>query len=255
MEFLDFKNQVHQKFGLDLNSYKKKQLKRRLDNLLVKKKIANYGQFFKIITDDRKEYHNFLDYLTINVSEFFRDTKMFAVLEDKVMPKLMAKTVNLKMWSAACSIGAEPYSLAIIMNELKPGSAYKIDATDLDQSILQKAQQGEYNLDAVKNISKLRLKKYFLEQSNKYLIKPEIKNKIKYRQHDLLADNYPRGYDLILCRNVTIYFVREAQDKINRQFSESLNSGGYLFIGGSETIFNYAEFGLEKIYPCFYQKK
>ena len=254
MEFLEFKNQVHKKFGLDLNSYKEKQLKRRLDNLLIKKKILNYGEFFKVLAGDRKEYHDFLDYLTINVSEFFRDVKMFQVLENKVIPELMTKTNNLKMWSAACSIGAEPYSLAIIMNELSPGKAHKIDATDLDQSILQKAQQGEYSADAVKNISKERLKKYFLGQDNKYLVKPEIKSKVKYRQHDLLADNYPRGYDLILCRNVTIYFVREAQDKINQQFSNSLNPGGYLFIGGSETIFNYAEFGLDKIFPCFYKK-
>lgn len=254
MQFAEFKNQVHRRFGLDLNSYKETQLKRRLDNLLVRSKMTDYSELLNNLIKDRQEYIRFLDYLTINVSEFFRDAKMFQMLEKDILPGLMAGGRRLKVWSAACSNGAEPYSVAIILNELSPLTAHRIEATDLDQNILQKAKAGVYNADAVKNVSKERLKKYFTVENGKYLINQQIKNKVVFKQHDLLSSAYPQGFDLVLCRNVTIYFTREAQEKVNRQFVKSLAAGGYLFIGGSETIFNYAELGLKKIAPCFYQK-
>ncbi|MBM7854233.1 chemotaxis protein methyltransferase CheR [Desulfohalotomaculum tongense] len=254
MDFMEFKNRVYKTFGLDLHSYKENQLQRRLNNLLVRKKLSGFGEYFNIISQNRQEYTNFLDYLTINVSEFFRDVKMFKILEDKVLPELLLRNSKLKIWSAACSIGAEPYSVAIILDELTPGRVHQIEATDLDQNILQRAKEGKYNADAVKNVTADRLSKYFVKQGDKYLISPQIKNKVQFRQHDLLKDNYPRGYDLILCRNVTIYFTRQAQEKVNRRFVQSLKPGGCLFIGGSETIFNYAELGLDKISPCFYRK-
>lgn len=258
MQFSEFKNQVYKKFGLNLNSYKENQLKRRLDGLLEKKNIKDYKDFFELLCSRRAEYHGFLDYLTINVTEFFRDVKMFQNLETKVIPELLSNSLNLKIWSAACSTGAEPYSVSIILHEQSMKNKvvrYRIDATDLDQSILQKAREGKYKADALKNVSKQRLEKYFTKQGDEYTVKQEIKSKVYFKQHDLLADKYLRGYDLILCRNVTIYFVREAQNKINKQFAESLKPGGYLFIGGSETIFNSAKFGLKKIYPCFYKKE
>ncbi|MEG6617307.1 protein-glutamate O-methyltransferase CheR [Peptococcaceae bacterium 1198_IL3148] len=254
MEFAEFRNQVQRYFGLDLNSYKENQLRRRLDSLLARRKIANYGDFFKLMSSSRDEYISFLDYLTINVSEFFRDPKMFQTLETKVLPELLVKNAKLNIWSAACSIGAEPYSVAIILEEISTNKQHRIDATDLDQSIIQKAKMGVYNADIVKNVSPQRLNKYFTKDNDKYLINQQIKNKVTYKQHDLLSSPYPKGYDLILCRNVTIYFTREAQEKLNRQFSQSLKPGGYLFIGGSETIFNYAELGLTKTAPCFYKK-
>lgn len=254
MDFSAFRNAIHKTFGLDLNSYKETQLKRRLDSLLVRQKIASYGDYFKILSGNREEYVKFLDYLTINVSEFFRDPKMFQVLEGKVLPELLASNNRLNIWSAACSIGAEPYSVAMILNELTPTRTHRIDATDLDQGIISKAKAGVYPADLVKNVSPQRLSKYFTKQNDKYIISEQIKNKVTYKQHDLLSSVYPTGYDLILCRNVTIYFTREAQEKVNRQFSQALKPGGYLFIGGSETIFNYAELGLTKTSPCFYQK-
>lgn len=167
----------------------------------------------------------------------------------------IAKKNSLKIWSAACSNGCEPYTIAIILEELAPGKRHQIDATDLDNTILQAAAMGTYGPDAVRNVPQDRLKKYFTLEKDKYHIVGSIKAKVNFRQHNLLSDNYPRGYDLIACRNVTIYFTREAQDKVNARFAQSLNSGGYLFIGGSETIFNYAELGFDKVAPCFYRKK
>ncbi|AQS59801.1 CheR family methyltransferase [Desulforamulus ferrireducens] len=254
-DFNRFKDRVYQTFGLDLNSYKENQLKRRLDNLLTRKQYADYQSFFNYLNSNRNAWHEFLDYLTINVSEFFRDVKMFQSLEAKVLPELLQKKSHLKIWSAACSNGCEPYSLAIILEEISPGKRHQIDATDLDKTILQAAVAGIYGPDAVRNVPKDRLNKYFKQEQGKYHIANQIKTKVSFKQHNLLADNYLKGYDLIACRNVTIYFTREAQDKVNLRFSQSLNPGGYLFIGGSETIFNYVELGFEKVSPCFYRKK
>lgn len=254
MDFDTFRQRVLQTFRLDLTSYKETQLRRRLDNLLVRRKLDDYQQLFDQISRDRQAYEEFLDYLTINVSEFFRDPQRWQELEQNILPDLLRRFGQLKIWSAACSIGAEPYSLAILLEELSPGKKHVIQATDLDKSILQQAQRGIYNADAVRHVPPGRLTRYFQQQGNNYIIKEQIKNKVQYFRHDLLADKYDTGYHLILCRNVTIYFTRQAQDKINRQFSQSLVPGGVLFIGGSEMIFNYQELGLEKMTPCFYRK-
>lgn len=254
MDFDTFRQRVLQTFRLDLTSYKENQLRRRLDNLLVRRKLGDYQQLFDQISRERQAYEEFLDYLTINVSEFFRDPQRWQDLEQNILPDLLRRFGQLKIWSAACSIGAEPYSVAILLEELSPGKKHVIQATDLDKSILQQAQQGVYNADAVRHVPSGRLTRYFQQQGNNYIIKEQIKNKVQYFRHDLLADKYDTGYHLILCRNVTIYFTRQAQDKINRQFSQSLVPGGVLFIGGSEMIFNYQELGLEKMTPCFYRK-
>ncbi|GAB6158004.1 protein-glutamate O-methyltransferase CheR [Desulfotomaculum varum] len=254
-DFIRFKEKIYHSFGLDLNSYKENQLKRRLDNLLARKQYTDYQAFYNYLTSQPQAWHEFLDYLTINVSEFFRDIKMFQTLETKILPELMRQRGSIKIWSAACSNGCEPYSIAIIMEEISPGKRHQIDATDIDNTILRAAAAGVYNADAVRNVPRDRLTKYFSQQQGKYHISGTIKAKVSFKQHNLLADNYPRGYDLIACRNVTIYFTREAQDKVNQKFAQSLNPGGYLFIGGSETIFNYADLGFEKVAPCFYRKK
>jgi len=242
-------------FRLDLNSYKETQLKRRIDGLLARQKIKDYAELFHLLTSDRMAYQTFLDHLTINVSEFFRDPHRWLELEKKILPELLQLRGTIKIWSAACSIGAEPYSLGILLDELSPTRRHRLDATDIDKTILDTAQVGKYNQDAVRSVSKERLSKYFTASGSYCLINENIKKTVSYKRHDLLTDTYPQGYDLIVCRNVTIYFTREAQDKINKGFSQSLQPGGFLFIGGSEMIFNYQELGLEKISPCFYRKR
>jgi len=239
-----------------LNSYKENQLKRRLDNLMAKQKLnpGDYAGFFKLLSDDRGVYVNFLDTLTINVSEFFRDKAMFNFLEEKVFPALLAQKSVLKVWSAACSSGAEPYSLAIILNELTSNRRHRIEASDIDRNILEAATGGRYNPDQVRNVPASRLAKYFRREGNLFYINDSIKKMVKFRRHDLLLDPLGQGYDLIACRNVTIYFTRDAQVKLNIKFHRALNPGGVLFVGASEMIFNYRELGFEKMAPCFYRK-
>ena len=255
MDFNAFKDKMYNNFRLDLHSYKENQLKRRTESLLHRLNMGtDYEKFYKTISTDREMYIKFLDTLTINVTEFFRDTNIFKSLETKVLQELLQKKKNLKIWSAACSNGAEPYSIAILMEELSPGVKYELEATDIDDKILSQARAGSYTTEQVRNAGSNRLSKYFRKQGNNYLVSDSIKSKVKFKKHDLLLDKYGFGYDLIVCRNVTIYFTRDAQNLVNEKFSKALNQGGYLFIGGSEMIFNYKSYGYEKSFPCFYKK-
>lgn len=256
MDFALFKDKVRGSFKLNLNAYKENQLKRRLDSLMAKLKIENgdYAGFFRLLLTDQKAYMIFLDTITINVSEFFRDKSLFDILEREIFPGLLKKGA-LKIWSAACSSGAEPYSMAIILHELSPHAGHHIEGTDIDRNILQKASKACYHPEQVRNVSGPRLAKYFRKEGGFYCLDEYIKKMVSLRQHDLLLDPYGQGYDLIACRNVMIYFTREAQDVLNNKFIKALRPGGVLFIGASEMIFNYKELGLEKISSCFYARK
>lgn len=257
MEFSLFKEKVRGSFELDLNSYKENQLKRRLDNLMVKQNVStgNYDEFFNLIAADRRAYTEFLDTLTINVSEFFRDKQIFDTLENNIIPSLLDKRKKLKTWSAACSSGAEPYSIAIILNELSPGRDHYILGSDIDNRVLRAALEGCYHEDQVVNVSRWRRAKYFTRRGDKYYIAPSIKKMVLFKRHDLLLSPFEHGFDLIACRNVVIYFTRAAQERLYLKFHRALSPGGILFIGASEMIFNYREFGYEKVATCFYRKK
>jgi len=256
MDFSNFRDKVYKDFKLNLNAYKENQLKRRLDGLMSKKKVpaGDYAGFFRMLTVDKQAYLDFLDTVTINVSEFFRDKSIFAVLEDKIIPQYTNKGM-LKVWSAACSVGCEAYSIAIILNELTPGKRHRIEATDLDRNILQSAQKAVYSKDQVRNVTSQRLARYFKQEGDGYHLDSKIKGMVNFRQHDLLSDNYDQNYDIIVCRNVMIYFTKEAQDILNNKFIKALKKGGVLFIGASEMIFNHKDLGLEKIASCYYLRK
>ncbi len=254
MEFGAFKNKVMTSFHLDLNSYKEKQLKRRLDSYLGRLKIAGYGELFNLMTVNRRSYEEFLDYLTINVSEFFRDPQRFTELQKVFIPELASGRNTIQVWSAACSNGSEPYSVAIIMEELGLSGKSKITATDIDRQILNKAERAVYAMESLKNVGKDRLERFFNREGESFALKDAVKRKVTFKHHDLLSGEYDKHFDLILCRNVTIYFTKEAQEIIYRRFNNSLNNGGILFIGGSEMIFNYKELGFEKLATCFYKK-
>ncbi len=257
MEFTVFKDSVRGNFELDLGSYKENQLRRRLDNLMAKRRVSlgDYAGFFKLLAADRGAYKEFLDTLTINVSEFFRDKSFFDYLENNVLPVLLTGGNNLKIWSAACSNGAEPYSFAIMLDEITSGENHYIEGSDLDHNVLNLALEGCFSPDQIRNVSGSRLLKYFTRESDNYYLNDRIKKKVLFRQHDLLLSPYDQGYDLIACRNVAIYFNRVAQEKLYMNIYRALNPGGVLFIGASEMIFNYRAYGFEKLVSCFYRKK
>lgn len=254
MTFELFKQKVKARFGFDLNSYKEKQMRRRLEALMARRQVTDYAAYYALLVADPAALREFVDYLTINVTEFFRDPHLFLFLEQEVLPALLAGKSLLRVWSAACSNGAEPYSLAIILEELTPGRRHRIEGTDLDPGILEVARAGRYPADLLRHVSPARRARFFRQENGMWVVREDIRQRVSFRVHDLLTQPYGTGYDLIVCRNVQIYFTREAQERLNRGFVRSLVPGGVLFVGASESIFNYREIGLEKIGTCFYRK-
>lgn len=249
-----FKQKFNAKSGINLNDYKPAQMQRRITNLMNRHGAHTYLEFFKLIDKDSKLYKDFIDYLTINVTEFFRTPEKFVELEKKVLPDLLARSNRLNIWSAGCSIGAEPYSLAMILNDITPGVKHRILATDLDVEMLAKAKQGVYTNSEYKNIPSDRALKYFKQEGDKYVISPDIRAKVEFERHNLLLDNFQTGFDLILCRNVVIYFTEEAKDILYRRFFTALKPGGVLFVGGTEAILNFRDMGFAQYLPFFYRK-
>ncbi|MDY6911143.1 MAG: protein-glutamate O-methyltransferase CheR [Chloroflexota bacterium] len=256
MEYQYTKKKVRELLDIDLENYKEQQMRRRLTSFVDRSKAPDVGTYFTNAEKNNQMLKELQDFLTINVSEFFRDERQFGKLETVVMPELLKNNSKLKIWSAGCSIGAEPYTLAIMLTELSPDTKHQIVASDLDNTILSHAKAGgPYSDQDVKNVSPQRLTKYFTKKDDEYWVIDSIKNKVDFKRHNLLTDIYEKQCDLILCRNVVIYFTDAAKLKINQGFLDSLKDGGVLFVGGSEIIFDSAKLGFESIIPSFYRRK
>jgi chemotaxis protein methyltransferase CheR len=253
MDLIYFQQWVLKEYKIDLAAYKSNQLHRRILSLMSRVGVNSVEEYIELLKSSPAQKQRFLDFITINVTEFFRNPEIFEELSRKVKSEL-SYSQGLKIWSAACSVGAEPYSLAMIMNNLNSNANHKIVATDIDSTILQKARNGEYVYAEVKNVSKQFLDKYFLIKEDKYCISSEIKKMVDFKKHHLILDNYESNFDLIVCRNVVIYFNSDIKDKIYKKFSESLKKGGLLFVGATESIYNYKEFGFEKASTFIYKK-
>ncbi len=254
-DFQWFIQEVKRKFNLDLTGYKPQRVKRRIEILIRKWGKKSYREYFSLITQNEKAQKEFLDRLTINVTEFFRNPEKWWELRDKYLPALLKKSGgHFRAWSAGCSSGEEPYSLAILLEELRAPSTAKILATDLDVNILARARKGEYEERSLTNIPKNYLQKYFDYRNGLYYVKPNVKARVNFRRHNLLQDSFENGFDLISCRNVVIYFEMKAKEELYRKFAESLRPGGIIFVGSTERIFNYRQIGLEVVSPFFYRK-
>ena len=253
MDLIYFQQWVLKEYNIDLSAYKSNQLHRRILSLMSRVEVNSVEEYIKLLKKDPAQKQKFLDFITINVTEFFRNPEIFDELTKKIISEL-PYNAGLKIWSAACSIGAEPYSLAMIMDNLSPRAKHKIVATDIDSTILQKAKNGEYVYSEVKNVPKQFMDKYFVTNGDKYCINQKIKKMVEFKKHDLILDNFEGNFDLVVCRNVVIYFNGDAKDKIYKKIGESLKKGGLLFVGATESIYNYKEYGFEKTSTFIYKK-
>ncbi|MDO4508620.1 MAG: protein-glutamate O-methyltransferase CheR [Lachnospiraceae bacterium] len=255
MDYEGFKAAVFKLTSIDLNAYKEQQMKRRIDTLISRNKISGYEDFVKALKADKELFEEFVSYLTINVSEFYRNPEQWELMDKQFIPMLIEKFgKNLKIWSAACSTGDEPYSLVMALSRHLPLNQIKIIATDIDKQILSQAKVGIYNEKSIASVPKDLRDKYFTKIGNSYQISNEIKSRVDFRQHNLIKDPYPDKCDFIICRNVLIYFTEEAKDDVFRKFCKSLKTGGFLFIGSTEQIMNHREMGYERKNSFYYEK-
>lgn len=254
MNYEGFKQQVLVLTGINLSAYKENQMKRRIDALIRKHLCSGYDEYVQLLKSDRKMLEDFEAYLTINVTEFFRNPSQWDILKTHIFPLLLEKKRVLKIWSAACSTGDEPYSLAMVLSKIVPLSQIQILATDIDKEVLAKAQEGFYNNRNMVNIPKEFIGIHVKEEEGGYRISEQLKRCITFKQHNLLKDPYPTGMDLIVCRNVLIYFTEEAKKEIYHKFNQALVDEGILFVGSTEQIIMCQDYGFEPNKIFFYQK-
>ena len=237
-----FKKDVLSLTKIDLNCYKEKQMKRRIDTLISKTSAKSYDEYVVLLKKDKNVFEAFVNFLTINVSEFYRNPDQWKLLETKVFPELISKFGrNLKIWSAACSTGDEPYSLVMALSRHVPLSQIRILATDIDKQVLEKARVGLYSQKSIASVPEEFKKKYFTKIGTSYQISDEIKKRVEFKEHNMLRDPYPSQCDMIVCRNVVIYFTDDAKQEIYTKFNQALKDKGVLFIGSTEQIMNYRE--------------
>ncbi|NMB02621.1 MAG: protein-glutamate O-methyltransferase CheR [Firmicutes bacterium] len=252
-DYEQLKKDINKTLNIDLTAYKEQQMRRRINQWLDRYNLSSYSELVATISKDVEHRQKFTEYLTINTSNFFRDTKVFDAIESHVLPAI-SRGKRPRIWSAGASIGAEIYSIAMLMNEAKFAPALLL-ATDLDEMILEKAKAGVYLASQVNGMDAKYLKKYFTEKAGgQWAIHEDIKNQVVFKRHDLLKDPYERNFDLILCRNVFIYFTSETQRRLINNFVQSLIPGGYFIVGSAEQIMDPASYGLERVSYCIYKK-
>lgn len=241
--------------AIDLSFYKPGQMQRRLTAFVERYGKCTVPEFCTKLKSDPEMQELLRTYLTINVTEFFRDATQFDALRTTVLPEIIKKSPTPKIWSAGSSRGNEAYSVAMYMDQIKPGLNYTLVGTDIDEGSIQISKNGGPYPDAeVKNAPVASRQKYFEKRDTGWYVKPEVVKKAKFSKLDLLSDRFERYFDLIMCRNVVIYFSDEAKKTLNEKFAASLKPGGVLFVGGTETILNPKVFGLERFASSLYHK-
>lgn len=257
-DYEQFKQQLKKRAGLDLNQYKFDQTYRRIYTMMERAGYRKFTDYFAHLASDESRLRGFIDRLAINVSELFRNPEQFQILKESVLPELLRSHSQLKLWSAGSSYGAEAYSLAILLHELAPNRSHQILGTDIDQEVLERARRGVFAESDLRGVPAPYKQRYFraFEENGRTLYEadPALKRYLKFERQNLLSDPYPKGFHVIACRNVVIYFSDEAKERIFREFFNALVPGGYLFVGNTERIFNYAQIGFENPSAFFYKK-
>lgn len=258
--YTQVKASIKQRLKIDLKNYKDEQMKRRLDSWLARAHADSWSDYFKLLANDATELERFRNYLTINVTEFFRDPNRWQTLREDVLPHLLKNSAEnhhadgLKLWSAGCSIGAEAYTLAMLMSEVAPRSKYSLLATDLDRGALSRARaRGPFSAEDIRNLDAVQRQK-FITPTAPYFVGEHLQKNIRFEEQDLLTDRFQNGFDLIVCRNVVIYFTAEAKEILYEKFCTALRPGGVLFVGGTEIISGSAKYGLQNFGISFYRK-
>ena len=243
-DIIDF---IRREKNVNLSYYRPTFIFRRIKVRMGACQASSLSDYKDILVKDDQEWDRLANVLSVNVSKFFRDKDVFDYFADNCLRELFDKKIKrgqktLRIWSAGCSCGEEPYSLAIILKdrftkEINNGMASYVLATDMDFDALNAAKKGVYRKERLENISSFMLKNYFNNIGNgNWAVKDEVKGLVKFKKQNLLADKTLRFIDVIFCRNVRIYFDQKEAEKLLWNMYESLNNGGYLVLGKIEIL-------------------
>ncbi len=231
--------------NIDFSEYRPQHLKRRLQHRLGSAGCNNYWEYISLLNKDPKEYDRLIEALTINESYFFRDTEVFGLLENGIIPEIVWQkqtegVKKIRAWSCGTATGQEAYSMAILFREVLGNRTkdfdIKILATDIDKDALEKAPWGSYDKRALRKMAPHLLFKYFTRFQDRYVVSDRVRVLVSFERHDIISGIQKRGMDLVLCRNLLIYFERELQEKALCKLHNALNPGGFLILGKTETL-------------------
>jgi chemotaxis protein methyltransferase CheR len=240
--------------GIDLAQYRPQQVWRRVVGFATSHGCADPDELVARARAEPDLRAAFREMLTINVSEFFRDPAVWERFRTQVVDPLVASRQSVRVWSAGCSAGYEPYSIAMLFRQASPTVRVQITATDVDEKVLAVARAGRYATTLMGGVSADRRARFFTPTTGGYLVNPEIRAMVSFAQRDLLRDPMPSGFDVIACRNVVIYFTDEAKAKLYRGFANALRPHGTLLIGATESIAGAKALGLDPRSPGFYTR-
>ena len=269
-DFQQLSSLIYQELGIKMPESKSTMLTGRLGKRLRALNMASFAQYCDFLFSPRglqEEMVHLINAVTTNKTDFFREPSHFTYLIERALPTLQAEFQlhlrrPLRIWSAGCSTGEEPYTLAMVLAEVqetRPAFRYEIIATDISTRVLEVARRAVYPMERIDPISPLYRKKYLLRGRDKnnpeIRIVPELRKKIRFGRLNFMVDDFalPESVDVIFCRNVIIYFDKATQEQLMHKFSRYLNRGGYLFLGHSESLHGY-ETPFVQVAPTIYRK-
>lgn len=255
-DILKLRDLVYEETGMffpdEKQYYFESRFLRRMKELNISSFI-NYHNFLKSNPSRRDEFNKLISELTINETSFFRNKPQFTALQNIVVPELIkareeSVLKRMRIWSAGCSSGEEAYTIAMLLDELSGGPLkgwnLQVEGTDIDDTVLAKAKEGVYKKYAVKNMPDYYKQRYIKESGDNFLIDDSLKKISTFKKlnlNDDMAMVFQKGFDVIFCRNVLIYFNIESKKRVIQKFFNSLTLGGYLFIGFSESLFQISD--------------
>lgn len=256
-EYEQFRRHVLALTQIDLNWYKREQVLRRLTTLRRRVNVRNLSEYVRRLASDPAEVESFRSWFAINVTEFFRDPARWADLRQRVLPSLLQDRQRLRVWSAGCSEGDEPYSLGMLLAEFRGTGPHYLLATDIDPAALEVARAGGPYRDAqMRNLPDLQRRSFFARPEgglDGWWVRPELRRQVTFQRADVMREPPDWDFDLIVCRNVIIYFTEDAKRQALARFARALRPGGVLFLGGTELMPRDAPFRPSPEAPSMYR--
>lgn len=254
-DFAGFCSAVHRLAGIDLRQYKRGQMERRVRSFAQRRGAATLADYLRLLEHEPAELDDFLDRVTINVSQLWRNPDQWRVLATEVVPLLAAKG-RIKAWSAGCSYGAEAYTLAAICLDVAPEARVEVFGSDIDRRMIARAREGRFSTEDARSAPPDALRRWFEPRDTGWVAAGELRSRCRFEVGDLLRTVVPHGsWDLIVCRNVVIYFTELVRNDLHARLAAGLRSGGYLVVGGTERVAEAADLGLTARFPFTYEKR
>ncbi|MDO8211403.1 protein-glutamate O-methyltransferase CheR [Conexibacter sp. CPCC 206217] len=243
--------------SIDLLQYKRGQMERRIRSFAQRRGESDLTVYLGLLRRDRGELEEFLDRVTINVSQLWRNPEQWTVLEREILPELIARSSagRVRAWSAGCSYGAEAYTLAALFRQLDQRTRAEIVGTDIDRRMVERAKLGRFSDEDARSASRTVLERWFARDGDEWQASRELRALTRFEVGDLLRVQPRReAYDLVLCRNTVIYFTEDVRDALHERLVTSIRPGGYFVIGSTERVSRPRELGLVSTHPFTYRK-